>query len=171
VRRLLIGLAMVLGLVLIVGFVGLRPYQIPTSAMEPTLDCAKGPVSPGCLGGSNDRVLACRICLDLGSPSRGDIIGLPGETVHEDDHGSIWIKKAGSTTFTKLDEPYLSAQLRLADSVHFGRAWRVPDGQYFVLGDNRSQSCDSRTWGSVPRHDMIGTVVFRYWPLSRLGFP
>jgi signal peptidase I len=139
-------------------------------------------------------VLACRICLDLGSPSRGDIvvfnapgeaalkcgeggafvkriIGLPGETVHEDDHGSIWIKKAGSTTFTKLDEPYLSAQLRLADSVHFGRAWRVPDGQYFVLGDNRSQSCDSRTWGSVPRHDMIGTVVFRYWPLSRLGFP
>ncbi|HZC75365.1 MAG TPA: S26 family signal peptidase, partial [Gaiellaceae bacterium] len=51
-----------------------NPYRIPSSSMEPTLNCAKGPASPGCLGDSSDRVLACRICLDFGSPSRGDIV-------------------------------------------------------------------------------------------------
>src|SRR4029077_7435071 len=50
-----------------------NPYRIPSSSMEPTLNCAKGPANPGCLGDSSDRVLACRICLDFGSPSRGDI--------------------------------------------------------------------------------------------------
>ncbi len=89
-----------------------NPYRIPSSSMEPNLNCAKGPANPGCLGDSSDRVLACRICLDFGrNPSRGDIvvfntpseaalkcgeggtfvkrvIGLPGDTVHEDNHGS-----------------------------------------------------------------------------------
>ena len=39
-----------------------------------------------------------------------------------------------------------------------------------MMGDNRSQSCDSRTWGSVPRNDLIGTVFFVYWPPDRIGF-
>jgi signal peptidase I len=192
-RALLIGLAALLAVFVIVGWVGFTPYRIVSSAMEPTLSCAKAPVSPGCLGGSNDRVLACRICLDLSNPSRGDIyvfntpqdaalkcgeggtfvkrvIGLPGETVREDTHGFIWIKKAGSTTFLRLNEPYISQESRLADSAHFGQTWRVPDGAYFMLGDNRSESCDSRTWGAVPHADLIGPVVFRYWPLSRLDF-
>ena len=51
-----------------------NPYRIPSSSMEPTLNCAKGAANPGCLGDSSDRVLACRICLDFGSPSRGDIV-------------------------------------------------------------------------------------------------
>ena len=193
-RRLLIGLAVVLALLTIFGFFALRPYQIPSSAMEPTLSCAKGPTGPGCLGSTNDRVLACRICLDLGNPSRGDIvvfdtpeeaalkcgeggvfvkrvIGLPGETVREDKRGYIWIKKPGSSTFVRLQEPYVSVQGRRADSQHFGETWRVASGQYFTMGDNRSESCDSRTWGGVPGANMIGTVVLRYWPLPRFGFP
>ena len=49
-----------------------NPYRIPSSSMEPTLNCAKGFANPGCLGDSSDRVLACRICLDFGhNPSRG----------------------------------------------------------------------------------------------------
>jgi signal peptidase I len=170
-----------------------NPYRIPSSSMEPTLNCAKGPTEPGCLGGSSDRVLACRICLDFGPPSRGDIvvfntpseaalkcgeggtfvkrvIGLPGDTVREDDNGFIWIKGAGDKTFVKLKEPYLTADRRLEDSAHFGQIWHVPEGQYFMMGDNRSQSCDSRTWGSVPRNKLIGTVFFVYWPPDRIGF-
>jgi signal peptidase I len=170
-----------------------NPYRIPSSSMEPTLNCAKGPTSPGCLGNSSDRVLACRICLDFGPPSRGDIvvfntprqaatdcgeggtfvkrvIGLPGETVHEDDKGNIWIKRPGGPEFFKLKEPYISAQDRLADTQHFGITRHVPPGQYFMMGDNRSQSCDSRTWGSVPRNKLIGIVFFVYWPPDRISF-
>lgn len=170
-----------------------NPYRIPSSSMEPTLNCAKGPSNPGCLGNSSDRVLACRICLDFGSPSRGDIvvfntpseaalkcgeggtfvkrvIGLPGETVKEDNKGFILIKKPGSRGFVKLKEPYLPTQNRLADSQHFGESWTVPPDSYFMMGDNRGQSCDSRTWGSVPRDKLIGTVFFVYWPPDRISF-
>jgi signal peptidase I len=168
-----------------------NPYRIPSSSMEPTLNCAKPAV--GCLGDSSDRVLACRICLDFGPPARGSIvvfdtpreaalkcgeggtfvkrvIGLPGETVHEDDHGFIWIRGPGSKTWVKLKEPYLTAQRRLADSAHFGQTWHVPKGEYFMMGDNRAESCDSRSWGSVPRDKLIGTVFFVYWPPDRIGF-
>jgi signal peptidase I len=170
-----------------------NPYRIPSSSMEPTLNCAKGPLNPGCLGNSSDRVLACRICLDFRSPSRGDIvvfhtpktaandcgeggtfvkrvIGLPGETLHEDKHGNILVKKPGSPAFVKLKEPYISAQDRLEDSKDFNRTWTVPEGEYFMMGDNRSQSCDSRTWGGVPRDKLIGTVFLVYWPPDRISF-
>jgi len=171
-----------------------NPYRIPSSSMEPTLNCAKGPLNPGCLGDSSDRVLACRICLDFGhNPSRGDIvvfntpssaalkcgeggtfvkrvIGLPGDVVHEDHKGNIWIKSPGSPTFVKLKEPYISKQDRLADSQHFGITRRVPAGEYFMMGDNRANSCDSRTWGSVPRDKLIGIVFFVYWPPDRISF-
>jgi signal peptidase I len=171
-----------------------NPYRIPSSSMEPTLNCAKGPAAVGCLGDSSDRVLACRICLAFGrNPSRSDIvvfntpteaalkcgeggtfvkrvIGLPGETVKEDDNGFIWVRKPGAKNFFKLKEPYLTASRRLADSAHFGEVWHVPANSYFMMGDNRSQSCDSRTWGSVPRNKLIGIVFFVYWPPDRIGF-
>ena len=170
-----------------------NPYRIPSSSMEPTLNCAKGPANPGCLGDSSDRVLACRICLDFGSPSRGEIvvfntprdaalkcgeggtfvkrvIGLPGDTVHEDDKGFISIKKPNTPEFVKLKEPYIPKQSRLADSQHYGQTWTVPEGSYFMMGDNRAQSCDSRTWGAVPRDKLIGIVFFVYWPPDRISF-
>ena len=168
-----------------------NPYRITSSSMEPTLNCAKPAID--CLGNSSDRVLACRICLDFGPPSRGDIvvfntpteaalkcgeggtfvkrvIGLPGETVHEDRHGFIWIRGPDSTKWVKLKEPYLSAQRRLADTSHFRKTWHVAKNGYFMMGDNRAESCDSRSWGSVPRNKLIGTVFFVYWPPDRIGF-
>ena len=168
-----------------------NPYRIPSSSMEPTLNCARPAV--GCLGTSSDRVLACRICLDFGPPSRGDIvvfntpteaaakcgeggtfvkrvIGLPGETIREDKHGFIWIRGPDAKTWAKLKEPYISRDARLEDSQHYRMSWHVNAGQYFMMGDNRSESCDSRAWGSVPRGNMIGTVFFVYWPPDRIGF-
>ena len=168
-----------------------NPYRIPSSSMEPTLHCARP--APGCEAGFSDRVLACRVCLHFGHPSRGEIvvfetpplalvkcgaggtfvkrlIGLPGDTVKEDKQGNIWIEPAGSRTFVKLSEPYVQASRRLADVSHFGKSWHVPEGQYFFMGDNRAQSCDSREWGSVPRKNLIGTVFFVYWPPNRISF-
>ncbi len=168
-----------------------NPYRIPSSSMEPYLNCAKP--AQGCLGDSSDRVLACRICLTVSDPKRGDvvvfntpkaaaticgeggayvkrIIGLPGETVREDRKGFIWIRGPNySKTFVKLKEPYISAAARRFDG-HKGHEWKVPDGSYFMMGDNRGASCDSRQWGSVPRDDLIGTVFFVYWPPDRIGF-
>jgi signal peptidase I len=170
------------------------PYRIPSSSMEPALHCA----TPGyqCRGSADDRVIALRLLYDFESPQRGQmvvftappaaaqcaagdggatfvkrIIGLPGETVREDHHGFIWIREAGATKATELPGSYVDRGARLADSKYFGRTWHVPMGSYFMLGDNRGTSCDSRTWGPVPRANLIGPVVARYWPLNRIGFP
>ena len=66
----------------------------------------------------------------------------------------------------RLSEPYVAPQDRDTRT----QTWaRVPPGRYFMMGDDRRWSCDSRVWGTVPRADLIGPVVFRYWPLNRLG--
>ncbi len=162
-----------------------NPYRIPSSSMEPTLHCARP--GPGCEAHFSDRVLANRFIYHFRSPHRGEIIvfktppqaeqacgsggtfvkrliGLPGDTVHEDGKGFIWINGR------KLNEPYVQPQRRLEDSEHFNRTWHVPKGEYFFMGDNRGQSCDSREWGSVPRKNIIGKVFFVYWPPNRIGF-
>jgi signal peptidase I len=154
-------------------------YTVPSSAMEPTILCAKGPANPGCTGVTDDRVAAREPAPRL---QRGSIIvfrapgeaamkcgeggtfvkrviGLPSETLREDDHGFIWIRAPRSKIFRKLNEPYIPAPSRLADSQHFGATWHVPPDAYFAMGDNRAESCDSRTWGGVPGADVIGKVV------------
>ena len=168
-----------------------NPYRIPSSSMEPTLHCARP--ATGCEARYSDRVLANRFIYDFESPKRGQIIvfhtppaaaarcgeggtfvkrliGLPGEKVKEDAHGFIWIQPPHTDSWFKLKEPYIQESRRLQDSQHFNKTWVVPDGQYFFMGDNRVQSCDSREWGSVPRKNLIGKVFAVYWPPNRIAF-
>jgi len=171
-----------------------KPYRIPSASMERGLNCAMP--GDGCLGSTDDRVLVLRLAYVFGSPQReqivvftapasasrcaaGDggttfvkrLVGLPGETVREDKRGFIWIREPDSSTWTKLDDWYVDSAYRRADTEYFGETWHVPEGDYFMMGDNRSGSCDSRKWGAVPRANLIGPVVLRYWPLDRIGFP
>lgn len=88
------------------------------------------------------------------------IIGLPGETV-EIREGSVFINGA------KIEEPYLDPQLN--DS-HMSQPPRfVKPHYYYVLGDNRDNSSDSRIWGLVPENYIYGSALFRYWPLSSMS--
>ena len=88
------------------------------------------------------------------------IIGLPGEMVEIED-GVVYIDGK------RLDEPYLNADFnkRLPD----GRS-KVKPHYYFVMGDNRDNSSDSRYWGLVPEKYVYGKAFFRYWKPSNLGF-
>jgi len=145
-----------------------KTYRVPSAGVEPTIHCGKP--APGCLADADDRLVVDTSADDL---ERGDIIafntpprtlemcgskgifvkrvvGLPGETVSERAHGFIYVDGR------KLDESYVAAGPR--DDGFVGR-WHVPSGDYFVLGDNRAFSCDSRRWGSVPKANVIGRVV------------
>ena len=172
-------------IVLLVKAFVINPYRIPSSSMEPTLHCAQ-PAS-GCEARFSDRVLANRFIYHLRDPARGEIvvfqtpeaaqikcgaggtfvkrlIGMPGETVEvrlERGEGYVYVNGR------KLDEPYIDPARRSTEE--FGPV-KVPQQSYFMMGDNRSQSCDSREWGSVPRDNLIGKVFATYWPPKRISF-
>jgi signal peptidase I len=97
-------------------------------------------------------------------PGPGDVfvkrlIGLPGDTVEIRD-GQLYVNQE------PLPEPYVYAG---EVGGNFG-PFEVEDDSYFMMGDNRDQSCDSREWGTVPRENLIGPVFARYWPIRRIGF-
>ncbi|HMJ00724.1 MAG TPA: signal peptidase I [Gaiellaceae bacterium] len=142
---------------------------MPSSSMEPTLHCAR-PLA-GCLAAYSDRLLVEAF---RSHPSRGEIvafkippgamlscgtgepgtfvkrlIGLPGDRWREQD-GFIYINGK------KLNEPYVEATRRDSETIP---EKTVPKGEYVMLGDNRSSSCDSRRWGTVPRKNLVGRVV------------
>jgi signal peptidase I len=155
-----------------------QPFRVPTSSMEPTLLCARPGI--GCTATFNDRVLVAKIVYRFRNPHRFEIavfhapakaraacteggtflkrvIGLPGDQVSERD-GFFYVNGV------KLNEPYLSFYVRDGAT----KTWpRDGPGQYFVMGDNRIASCDSRMWGTVPRSAFIGPVVATYWPPTR----
>lgn len=159
-----------------------KPYRIPSPSMEPTLHCAK-PVG-GCKSRIADRVIANRLVYRFHEPERGDIIvfDAPRRVEAACDAGGTFIKRIvglpgesvsmrGGHVFIngeRLNEPYLQPAYRGRES---GRWGRIPSDGYFVLGDNRAMSCDSRRWGAVTRDRIIGRAEMTYWPPTRLGRP
>lgn len=87
------------------------------------------------------------------------VIGLPGDTV-QIENGTVYVNGE------RLDEPYVPDEYRDRQSMP---AVTVTSDHYFVLGDHRSSSNDSRAWGTVDRRDIYGKAVFVYWPLDKMG--
>lgn len=174
-----------IAIVLLVKAFVINPYRIPSSSMEPTLHCAQPAI--GCEARFSDRVLANRFLYHLRDPRRGEIIvfetppaarikcgaggtfvkrliGLPGETIElrlRNGDGYVFINGK------QLKEPYIEKARRGA--VEGYGPVRIKAGNYFMMGDNRAQSCDSRMWGTVPRANLIGKVFATYWPPNRIS--
>ncbi|HVW10115.1 MAG TPA: signal peptidase I, partial [Bryobacteraceae bacterium] len=87
------------------------------------------------------------------------IVGIPGDSVRIVS-GEVYVNGK------KLDEPYVLDAYRDHDSME---TEIVPPGDYFVLGDHRNSSSDSRTWGFVARKEIYGKAVLVYWPLTKIG--
>lgn len=91
------------------------------------------------------------------------VIGLPGEEVKV-ENGKVSIYNAQNPDGLTLDESkYLPANLFTTGNLDV----KLTQDQYFVLGDNRNASYDSRMWGSLPKNDVIGKVLIRAWPISK----
>ena len=134
--------------------------RVDGASMEPTLV-------------SGEYVIVNRISYRLGSPQRGDIIvfhfprnpkeeyikrviGLPGDEV-EVKNNAVYVNGQ------LLDESYLKV------TTNYIGTWRVPEGQLFVLGDNRNNSSDSHDWGTVPMDYVVGKAILVYWPPPAWG--
>jgi signal peptidase I len=122
---------------------------------------------------SGEYVIVSKLSYHLGKPQRGDIIvfhfprdpkeeyikrviGLPGDQVVISD-GFVYVNGQ------RLDEVYLRAK------PNYSGNWTVPEGQLFVLGDNRNNSSDSHNWGTVPMDYVVGKAVLVYWPPPAWG--
>ena len=159
---------------------------IPSGSMEPTLHGTPNQWEA-------DKIIVDKLSYNFSIPQRGDvvvfspteelqkeqfqdafikrIIGLPGDKVQLKD-GKVHIndkplqedKYLGGVQNTSIEvctsastQPFLS------------KTQTIPSGSYLVLGDNRGSSYDSRCWGVVPRENIIGKAVLRFWPLNKVG--
>jgi signal peptidase I len=93
------------------------------------------------------------------------VIGLPGEKI-EIKNGAVKIYNKNNPDGFDLDESaYLGSSVKTNGDV----ALILSDQEYFVMGDNRMYSSDSRTWGPVPKKDIMGKVLLRAWPLDKIS--
>lgn len=135
--------------------------RVPSASMENTIM-------------TGDRVIGSRLTYHFNDPQRGDIaifrfpddesiyyvkriIGMPGDIVDIRD-GRVYLNNSE----TPLDEPYIREPMEDEPPLHY----EVPEDSYFMLGDNRNSSADSRRWRNtfVKREKMIAKVMFRYFP-------
>ncbi|OGB63600.1 signal peptidase I [candidate division CPR3 bacterium GWF2_35_18] len=163
-----------IGLFIIIYNFLVQPNSVIGSSMEPNFE-------------DGEYILTDRLSYRLREPKRGEvvvfkypkdetldyikrIIALPGERVLIENN-TVTIFNGQNPKGFKLDESYLADYIDTQGGIIFpeGKETVVPNDAYFVMGDNRPRSSDSRSWGTVPKTDLIGRVIFRYWPFDKLG--
>lgn len=161
-----LGLLIVI-VVLPIRFFVISPFVVDGGSMLPTFE-------------NLDYLIVNEIVYRFHAPERGDvvvfrypgdprifyikrIIGLPGETVAI-NRGVVTITRANGENVA-LAEPYV-----VNEDATYSKSVVLGSDEYFVMGDNRPNSSDSRVWGSLPRRDIIGRVDARLLPIGKMGF-
>lgn len=163
------GIVVMLALLVMVYLFIMSPQEISGRSMEPNFY-------------NGEYILTNKIEYKFTDPQRGDvvifksprnpdidfikrIIALPGESVSISD-GSIYVNGR------QLIEPYLSPDIFVFGGSYLpeGSERMIPQGTYFVVGDNRPHSSDSREFGPIAKEEFIGKALLRYWPFDRVGF-
>ena len=146
-------------------------YEVPTGSMIPTIEVG-------------DRILSERISYYAGEPKRGDIITFTNPMNPEQTLVKRTIAVEGDVVDIANDCLYVNGELQDEEYVHgqptyelnptynnitISYPYTVPEGCVWVMGDNRTNSSDSRYFGPVETSTVSGHVVFRYWPFDRFG--
>ncbi len=157
-----------LGLAILIRAFIAEPRFIPSDSMLPTLHIG-------------DRVVVEKISYYLEPPKTGDIVVFsPPEQLQEQGftEDQAFIKRViglpGQTVTVKKGLVYLNdkalVEKYIAEPPQYQWGpYRVPENQYFVMGDNRNNSNDSSRWGFLPKQSIIGRAIVRFWPLGRIG--
>ncbi len=159
-----------LSLSLVVRTFFVEVYEVPSGSMESTIEIG-------------DRILSEKVSYNFSGPSRGDIVTFDSPT----DEGVVLVKRViavgGDIVDISNGHLYINGELQQESyvvdptyeltSTYQGKKitypYAVPEGQMWVMGDNRDNSQDSRYFGSVPTNTITGKVFFRYWPFTRFG--
>ncbi len=148
-----------------------QPFIVSGASMEPTFE-------------NGQYLIVDQLSYYIDEPSRGDVvifryprnpsmffikrvIALPGETIHIAD-GTVTITNDAHKNGMTLDEPYLDGVMVGVEDI----VTTLDEGEYFVMGDNRDESSDSRTWGVLARDHIIGRAFLRLLPITEASiFP
>lgn len=146
-----------------------EPRYIPSDSMLPTLH-------------QGDRLVVEKVSYRFHPPHRGDIVVFnPPEQLQLRGYAKdqAFIKRVIGEPTDKLNigegKVYINNQPLLEGYTAEPPAYTlssqlVPEGKFFVMGDNRNDSNDSHVWGFLPENNIIGRASFRFWPLNRIGF-
>ena len=141
-------------------------YFIPSKSMEPTLY-------------EGNRIMVDKLSVEFGTINIGDIVVFKAPPAVEKDCGDDVADLVKRVIGVPGDRLTSRGNTIYVNGKPLAQKWSiyptigtpignvtVPKGQYFMMGDNHANSCDSRTWGTVPRSDIIGKVFLKFWPLS-----
>ncbi len=146
-----------------------EPRYIPSDSMLPTLH-------------QGDRLVIEKVSYRFHPPHRGDIVVFnPPEQLQRRGYAKdqAFIKRVIGEPTDKLNiaqgKVYINNQPLVEGYIAEPPAYtlsssQVPEGKFFVMGDNRNDSNDSHVWGFLPQSNIIGRATFRFWPLDRIGF-
>ncbi len=138
-----------------------QPFFIPSGSMEPTLT-------------EGDRIIVSKIHYRLGIPQRGDIVVFKYPVNPDKDFIKRVIGLSGETLEIRDSKLYINGEFVeqpfLPPGLNYGSYGpvNIPQGHYFVMGDNRNNSEDSRFWGMLPEENIIGKTMLIYWPIDRV---